>query len=250
MNGDLNEGRNNNNIEKEDLKYSYDRLLDIWQVHNENYFKRVQIVMAVFQAVLFVAILKFIYPFPKSWSVLLVIIFISIIGISLSFLWLKLNERQAQYLEFCRRGIRNLESKLIDKNIPLEYFTTESIVFGPYKDTSPNTKGVRISIKTVNNKKKKFINFNWSKEYYPEDGPEGNKIHKIGKVKGGMVNFEKYLAYLVLFVWAFIIIIALIVFYFPAKVDCSSQNMTKTKKIILPNQSSQGKGRNRCRKYY
>jgi hypothetical protein len=51
----LNKAQNpppNQEKEMEAFQYSYDKVLEIWKVQNENYFKRVQIIMAVLQAIL------------------------------------------------------------------------------------------------------------------------------------------------------------------------------------------------------
>lgn len=228
------------NMDKEDLKDSYARLLEIWKIHNENYFKRVQAVMAVLQVGLFVAIVKFLSPFPTSWSGLVFPTFIGIVGIISACLWLNLNEKQTQYLEFCRRVIRNLESKLISEGVPSEYFTVESIVFGPYFDKCPNTMGVTVLTKNTNNKKRRIAEFTWSGERYPEYESERKELHEIGRVRGGMVSFEKSLARGTRLVWIVTIIVLLItgIFSFTGNKDSIPQKENNPVTTTLPNQAN------------
>lgn len=227
-------------MDKEDLKYSYSRLLEIWKVHNENYFKRVQVVMAVLQAGLFVAIIKFLSPFPTSWSGFVFPAFISIVGIISACLWLNLNEKQTQYLEFCRRVLRNIESKLISEGIPTEYFTVESIVFGPYFDKCPNTKGVMMSTRNINNKKRRIAEFTWSGERYPEYESERKELHEVGRVRGGMVYFEKSLARGARLVWIGTIVVLLItcIFCFTGNKDSIPQKEKNPVTNTSPNQAN------------
>ena len=53
--------------EAKGLLVAYTKILDIWKVQNENYFKRVQVAMGIIQVGLFLAVLNVLSPLPTSW---------------------------------------------------------------------------------------------------------------------------------------------------------------------------------------
>lgn len=203
----------NSKEEGERLMDSYDKIFNQWKVHNDNYFKRVQVMMVVLQGGLFLALLQRLHAFPKCWQEALLPVFLGILGILSAIMWLNLHTKQAQYLEFCRITLRNLEARLTSLGFPLEYFTTESFVFGPHREDLPKLNTGSIKPGNLQKcKNRNIMSFEWSEEKYPIDQEtENNKgIHTRRKVTGRLVNCERNLARAALVVW--IIVIAGIVF--------------------------------------
>lgn len=191
------------------LMDSYSKIFDQWKVHNDNYFKRVQVVMGILQAGLFLAVLGKLSPFPKSCADAILPIFLGILGIILSLRWVMVITKQAQYLELDRRILRNLESRLTSLGVSLEYFTAESLVFGPHRKNPPNLNTATIeTVELVKCMKRHLMRFRWSGETYP-DPKDGKGLYSIVKVSGRLVYFERGLAWFALCVW--ILVIALVV---------------------------------------
>lgn len=177
--------------EVKNLMDAYGKMLDVWKIHNENYFKRVQIFMGVLQVGLLLAATNSLLAKPSSLPEKLIPIFLGILGLGSAFVWIGLNRTQMQYLEFCRRSLRNLESKLAAHGVPLEYFVSESLVFGPYRELhsplcSASSEGIGQGAKRQGR-----IRFHWSQEPYPDDEKAGVGDHSVHKVRGGMVSREK-----------------------------------------------------------
>ena len=61
------------NQESKDLLDAYRIHLDVWKVQNDNYFRRVQILMVAVQAALFAAALKVVDLKDVSWTQLLIL---------------------------------------------------------------------------------------------------------------------------------------------------------------------------------
>lgn len=186
----------NDEIKERHLIDSYKFMLEIYKIGNDNYFKRVQLFMGVLHIGIFISASKLFVAWASSTTIntqilnVLGLIVLSVFGVIAGVIWGTISNKQGWYLEFYRRSLRNLEKALIEKNIPMEYFITEGIVFsGKYKG-EPNlliteAKGNRVKFKKID-------------ETYPEtDG-----IHAVGKVKGGMAHLEGRLAWGVCAFWS------------------------------------------------
>jgi hypothetical protein len=195
--------------EARNLMDSYSKIFTQWKLHNDNYFKRVQVVMGILQVGLFLAVLRQLSPLPKSFAEGLIPIVLGILGILSALMWLKLNAKQGQYLEFCRRMLRNLEARLVKLGVPLEYFTAESFVFGPYREPPPELIAGVIEPVVLKRKKRHLLRFKWSNETYP-DSKDNKGPHSIVKVTGGLISFEKVLAKGALGVWIVVIVAILL----------------------------------------
>ncbi|MBU0661699.1 hypothetical protein KKG22_06030 [Patescibacteria group bacterium] len=184
--------------ERNTILNAYCIQFDVWKVQNDNYFKRVQILMVVIQAALFTAALRFIPPKSESWCEIFIPMVIAVLGIFSAHHWTSLNEKQNQYMEFCRRTLRNLESRLVELGVPLRYFTLEAHVFGPLRTEITNSAGT--SMRTKGDRH--VAHFAWSTEDYPDPDEKEDNIHELRKVGDGMMICEKKIAWGVLCVWA------------------------------------------------
>jgi hypothetical protein len=171
--------------------------LDVWKVQNDNYFKRVQLSMVVIQTALFAAAFRFLPPKPGSWYENVILMCISVLGILSAFNWTSLINRQNQYLEFCRRTLRNLEARLVELDIPLRYFTLEAHVFGPMRTEITNSTGTCVRKQDGRD----VVHFAWSNEDFPDTENKEAKIYELKKVAGGMKAFEKKIAWVVCLLW-------------------------------------------------
>jgi len=226
--------RANHEDEVKNLMDSYGKTLDIWKVHNDNYFKRVQIFMGLLQVGLFLAALKLLFPLPKSFTEALIPVFLGIMGILSASMWIGLNKKQNQYLEFCRRTLRNLESRLGSLGVPLEYFTGESLVFGRHRECPPTLYSAATETVEAGGDKRHLLRFLWSEESYPESD-EYKGLHSIAKVGGGMVSYEKRLAQIARWVWVFVIALALIAGYIQPKSERDDVRSDKVGMEVQPN---------------
>ena len=122
---------------KQDYWDTYDHVMDVFKLNNENYFKRTQILMILIQSVLFAALIKVISVKtidahnPELLS--LSIGGISFMGICAAFTWTTLVTRQHQLLEYCRWYMRWIEEQLFEEGVPLVYFKYESKIFAPHR---------------------------------------------------------------------------------------------------------------------
>ena len=114
-------------IKKKDLLESYERILDIYKLQNDNYFKRVQVFMTVLQGGLFAVALNAAFNLVDSrvqygWNIgqqlesvslmrLCVLVIISVLGCLSARLWARQHSSNKQYLEFSRTHLRNIEIK-------------------------------------------------------------------------------------------------------------------------------------------
>ena len=189
---------------------AYARVLDIWKVHNDNYFKRVQMVMGIVQVGLFLTVVKMLSPLPTAWRQAVLPIGVAVLGVPSAVMWIRLIRKQIQYLEFCRRTLRNIEDRLAKLQIPLEYFTLETLVFGP-EPKCQSLCSASCDVHTVAGKNRTQLTFRWSEEQYPETKTDSNKRshHLIGKVSGGMRSLETYFAWGAVVLWV-VIALALI----------------------------------------
>lgn len=188
--------------ERNTILDAYRIQIDVWKVQNDNYFKRIQILMVVIHAALFTAALRFIPQKSESWDEIVIPMVIAVLGILAAHHWTSLNKKQNQYMELCRRTLRNLESRLVELGVPLRYFTLEAHVFGPLRTEVTNSAGT--SMRTEGGRH--VAHFAWSTEDYPDfpypDKKKEANIHELRKVGGGMMAFEKEIACGVLWVWA------------------------------------------------
>ncbi len=189
--------------EARNLMDSYSKILVQWKLLNENYFKRVQVMMGILQAGLFLAAFRQLSPFPELCTDVFLRLFLGIIGILSAFMWVKLNTKQAQYLELCKKILRNIEARLMNIGVPLGYFTAESVIFGPYREPPPTFSGGEFE--KVPNEKRHFLRLKWSDETYPEI-KDRKGLQLIVKVTGGLVSLERRLAQGALCVWIVVVV--------------------------------------------
>ena len=181
-------------IEIEGLKYSYDKTLEIFKIQNDNYFTRVQLLMVAIQGTLFWAASKAVFLEIKLLYIYGILTILIALGIFTAWLWNRIHTRQIQNLEFSRRFLRNLESRFSALDVPLKYFTSESLVF------RPRERGIHT--------------FGWSAEKYP-DKIDKKDVHSEERItRFGMVTYESFLPKVVLGVWILILLIAVISFFF------------------------------------
>ena len=180
--------------------------LDLFKLQNDNYFKRVQILMVVIQVALFTAALRFIHVKSGSLYEIFILMGISILGIFSARHWSSLNEKQNQYMEFCRRTLRNLESKLVELGVPLRYFTLEAHVFGPLRTELTSSAGTSVRMEG----ERHITHFDWSEEDYPDPDTKESGIHGLKRVGGGMIAFEKGIARGIICVWTIALILLII----------------------------------------
>lgn len=118
---------------------AYDHVLRVYQMINDNYFKRTQILMIVAQSALFVAFVKlftgtalssFRDPLLAKRIVLLVI---AGLGILAAYMWWLFISRQCNTLNLCKTYLRAIESSLMQLGVPSGYWTYESMT--SYPDT-------------------------------------------------------------------------------------------------------------------
>lgn len=199
--------------EIENLKYSYDRILDIFRLHNDNYFKRVQIVMVALQAGLFIALMNRLTPIPKSCRELILPIFVAVIGLFVAYIWKVIMNKQMQYMELLKRYLRNLESRFVDLEVPLDYFIIEAAIIKP-RNGKDKFKTITAKIEKEEVKKKNkgkkipysFAEFEWSEEKYPGKlGEEPDKIHRVGEERGGLVRIERTLSTGTICIWSIVL---------------------------------------------
>ena len=189
------------NAEGKRILDAYRILFDFFKLQNDNYFKRIQILMVVIQVALFTAAFKFVSVTSESWDEVKVVtlVGIAIIGIVSAWYWSLLNTKQNQYLEFSRSMLRNLESRLVELGVPLRYFTLEAHVFGPARKEIISSAGT--SVRTED--ERHIATFEWSKEEYPGEGG----IHALRRVSGGMFKSERKIAFGLICVWTIVLIL-------------------------------------------
>ena len=181
------------NQESQDLLDAYRLHLDVWKVQNDNYFRRVQVLMVAVQAALFAAALKVVDLKEASWTQLLVLAVLAVLGVISAQNWMALNDKQTQYMEFCRRTLRNLEHRLTELGVPLRYFTLEANVFSPPQtelQAVPSLSGTEIQTEGT----RRIALFTWSGDRYPEQDTQEKRVHESAKVAGGMIAFERRMA--------------------------------------------------------
>ena len=178
--------------ESKDILDAYRVHLDVWKVLNDNYFKRVQVLMIAIQAALFAAALKVVDLKGRFGIQMLVLSIIAGLGVISSSCWITLHDKQNRYLEFCRRTLRNLEHRLAELGVPLQYFTLESHVFKlPHQREVPKLAGTAIR----NEGERVFAEFVWARERYPDQDTKKKCVHELAKVGGGiklLVTFKRW----------------------------------------------------------
>ena len=186
-----------------DVLDAYRVHLDLWKVQNDNYFKRVQVMMIAVQGALFAAALKVVDPKAISWIQLLILAVVGVLGVLSAGHWMALNKKQTQYMEFCRRTLRNLEHRLAELGLPLRYFTTEAHVFGPLRTEIPELAGTALRTEG----ERHVVEFVWGGERYPDpDDLAKGGIHRLAEVSGGMISFDNSLASGIRVVWVLALI--------------------------------------------
>lgn len=218
--------------EIENLKYSYNQTMDIFRMNNDNYFKRIQVIMVVLQAGLFVAFMRLVSPIPSSWNNFPMPIIVTVLGAFIAVLWIVFMDKQKQYLELLKRHLRNLEMEFKSRNVPLDYFTIESAV--AFKDIeeeivqkiNEDIKGKEIKMDSNGNY---YVSFKWSGHRYPDSkkqiqskraievqwfakyaqrvGIGKYNVHEIDNVKGGLVKTEEWLSKGTFWFWSILFIL-------------------------------------------
>lgn len=217
-------GADENNPQDHDeianLKYSYDKALDIFRLHNDNYFKRTQIIMVAIQAGLFFVIIKLLTPIPVLPKELILPMIVILIGGAIAWAWGVLMTRQMQYMDLLKKYLRNLEAEFKKLDVPADYFNVE------YATSSLTVKDPQPQITTASVEGPNggmYVEFKWSKAKCPEpengtgsDGPnwfviwiyrmlgcggEDRYMHKIGVLRGKIVLIEKRMSVAILLFW-------------------------------------------------
>ena len=191
------------------LVYAYQEVLEIWKVHNDNYFKRVQIFMGVLQVGLLLAAIRALEAKQESPVHAMIPIFIGILGFLAAVTWVHLNTKQVQYLEFCRRILRNLERRFAHLGVPLEYFVLEALIFGPDREVNdPLSSATQVGVKE-GRQHMRLLEFAWSKETYPVAGESKRHAYSVSKVRGGMAKYERSIAVGAIVAWCIVIALAM-----------------------------------------
>ena len=196
------EGQNPPTQENRDILDSYRVHLDVWKVHNDNYFRRVQVLMVAVQAALFAAVLKVVDLKGISWTQIVMLLVLAVLGTISAQNWMSLNEKQNQYMEFCRRTLRNLEHRLAELGVPLRYFTLEAHVFGPLRREVPNSAGTAVRTEGTRHVAK----FLWAGEEYPDQDTDEKDVHELAKVTGRIIYCDRTIASCMRVVWVLALI--------------------------------------------
>jgi len=167
-----------NHKEIDNCIQAYDHVLRLFQMSNDNYFKRTQILMIVIQSGLFVAFSRLIlnYSSPGKSLSAISLALIPLIGLLSAYSWALLITRQRNALELCRCYLRGIEARLLELEVPLAYFTYEAMIF------------YRPSFKC----KQKYVRFRDDQKHFPYHG---------SKVKIGLMNIEEYMAIFLIAFW-------------------------------------------------
>lgn len=195
-------GQASSTHESRDLLAAYRLHLDVWKVQNDNYFKRYQFLMVAVQAALIAAALKVVDLNGTSGIQILVLTVLAVLGVISALSWLTLNDKQNQYMEFCRSTLRNLEYRLAELGVPLRYFTLEAHVFGPLRIEIPDLAGTAVRTEGTRH----IVEFTWARERYPNQDTAKKGVHELTKVAGGMIFFERRVARTILVVWILVLI--------------------------------------------
>jgi hypothetical protein len=117
---------------------AYDRVMKSYEMNNDHYFKRTQILMIVIQSALFVALAKLASGAHSRYAaatdkVHLVwgaasIMVLSILGVLGALFWFLMIIRQHKRMEFGRTCLRHLEHRM-SCVVPLQYFQKEQDAF-------------------------------------------------------------------------------------------------------------------------
>lgn len=150
---------------------AYEHVFRLFQMNNDNYFKRTQILMIVIQSGLFVAFSRLILSSGNAENSLSAISLglIPLLGLLSAYSWALLITRQRNVLELCRCYLRGIESRLLELEVPLAYFKYEAMIF------------YRPSFKC----KQKYVRFRDDQKDFPYYG---------SKVKIGLMKIEEYMA--------------------------------------------------------
>lgn len=114
------------------LLAAYDRVYEVFRLSNENLFKRTNFYMVAFEAALFVAVFNTLSKIEANdWRCVhwILVAVASSLGMAVSCLWLAINKRQNNYIEFARFRLREIEANLLALGVPLTYFLDEQSVY-------------------------------------------------------------------------------------------------------------------------
>lgn len=200
---------NGQEIDPDDLKYSYDKALDIFKLLNDNYFKRVQIVMVALQAGLFIALMRLLSPLPGSWKDFPLPIIVTILGLCIAWIWDTLMIRQMQYMMLIKNYIQNIEAKFVELELPIDYFNVEASISKRFRKN--HFKTITADIVNVENRKKdgkywKLARFKWSKGECPLTDEDTEKYHKVGASRGNIVSIERLMSMGAIILWIVLLI--------------------------------------------
>jgi len=188
---------------------SYRIHLDIWKVQNDNYFKRVQILMVGTQVMLFSGVIKLMEsglhshwpgadslriaaPIPAARFGLMVL---CLLGLIASWVWVNLHKKQRQYLEFTRCSLKNLEFRLAEVGVFVRYFSLEGVAFDANSVPDHADASVRLGPG-----QRRHVYFEWSERCYPNPTSDAQD-HLPRNVKSGMMRIEGRLSSVIAFVW-------------------------------------------------
>ena len=114
----------------------YDQVFRFFQINNDNYFKRTQILMFAIQigiATAFIKLLDIVFRDSQNYSVLTLLNFAlfipPLLGAVFAFIWIWLIKRQWIGLQFSRCYMKYIEGYFLKNNVPLAIFKLEGTVF-------------------------------------------------------------------------------------------------------------------------
>jgi len=150
-----------------------------------------------------------------------------VLGLISAAIWVAVIHKQAQYMEFLRRTLRNLEYRIGELGVPLGYFSLEARVFAPPGTkfaTPPKFPGLTINEQNDPTKTKfkklleclgfkmektieslRFVKFDWSANQFPDKDTNKKQLYERAKVKGGMYKFDVCVAKGIICFWSLII---------------------------------------------
>ena len=187
----------------ENLKWSYEHALKIFEIQNDNYLKRISILWPILQVGLVAAILNYLGSLNDQWSWKseLVVGLSSLLGGSIALLWWRLQIKQHQYIEYCKRYLRNIEAALLNRDVPYAYFTVERLIFSGEKQPPDPPKLNQIGKLIPGENSPRVFEFLCGREKYPNpDAPVGSLHHPESK-RGGVTGLETRVAYFMVWVW-------------------------------------------------
>jgi len=179
---------------------TYDKVYKHFELANDNYFKRTQIIMIAIQIVLFTGFVKLVSDIPSLCTQKLVLLLsISVIGLFFACAWILYIKRQRNLLEFCRCYMRYIEKKLLNYNVPLAIFNAESVIFHLNSEAKCTNYSINFT-DDLNNRNSSDSNVgdnSEDKSCLQTKFPYDRKETKIS----GLMGIEKDMACFILLIW-------------------------------------------------